>query len=64
MYAYGRSAREAAEEAFLDFVRLDDPPARIELHCRHEFGERETVIVEPAFSRPFIVIEPQPELSF
>lgn len=63
--AYGRTAQEAADEAFLDFVALDDPPASIELCCRRDHGSTvERVVVEPAFRRPFLPAYEQPELQF
>lgn len=66
VYAFGRNAIEAAQEAFLSFVELDDPPVSIRLQCRSErdCGAIEIVTVEPAFQRPFATADAQPEFAW
>lgn len=63
-WCFGRTAQEAGEEAFLDFISFDNPPKVIELHCRRDGGAIETVRVEPAFTSPFLATEPQPAFQF
>lgn len=62
--AYGRTAREAAEEAFLDFITLWAPPEVINMNCRRELSSAiEVVAVEPARHRPLAPAFQQPELA-
>lgn len=67
VWAFGRNAQEAAEEAFLDFVDLCEPPARIVLNCRnHNDGGSVTVsTVEISGQKPFLTSPAnQPAFSF
>lgn len=64
VFCYGRTAIEAAEEAFLDFVALDDPPETITLNCKRDDHPCEVVTVSPAGQVPFAPIDTSPELPF
>lgn len=63
-WCYGRSAQEAADEAFLEVIDISEPPPHIDLHCRADGSITvETVRVYPAAQRPFVPAFQQAELS-
>ncbi len=68
IWCYSRTPQEAADESFLDFVDMCDPPSKVELACREEhkpgrIGQIAYCTVYPSFRPPFVVADRQPELG-